>query len=83
MPTRPGIVRPSCRAHPGELRSQSDDWHTRRLRRPALVIAFGAIDFGLEQFMIVPILPAVQQSEQASLTATAWLLTGFLLAAVA
>ena len=45
------------------------------------VLALGALDFGLEQFMIIPILPAVQR-EQASLTAATWLLTGFLLAAV-
>jgi MFS family permease len=47
------------------------------------VLAVGALDFGLEQFMVVPILPAVQRELDASLTATAWLLTGFLLAAVA
>ena len=33
--------------------------------------------------MIVPILPVVQRTEGASLTAATWLLTGFLLAAVA
>lgn len=52
-------------------------------RYVACVLAVGALDFGLEQFMIVPILPAVQRSEETSLSAVAWLLTGFLLAAVA
>ena len=47
------------------------------------VLTLGALDWGLEQFMIVPVLPAVQRTEGASLTAAAWLLTGFLLAAVA
>src|SRR3954454_17544877 len=54
-----------------------------RDRVVAAVLAVGALDFGLEQFSIVPILPAVQQAEGASLTAVTWLLTGFLLAAVA
>jgi MFS family permease len=47
------------------------------------VLALGAIDLGLEQFMVLPILPAVQRETGASLTATAWIVTGFLLAAVA
>jgi MFS family permease len=52
-------------------------------RAAAWVLAVGALDFGLEQFIILPILPAIQSSEGASLTTTAWLVTGFLLAAVA
>jgi MFS family permease len=55
----------------------------RRDRAAAWVLAMGALDFGLEQFIILPILPAIQSSEGASITATTWLVTGFLLAAVA
>ena len=51
-------------------------------RSIAWVLVVGALDLGLEQFMVIPILPAVQQTYGASLTATTWLLTGFLLAAV-
>jgi MFS family permease len=51
-------------------------------RAAASVLVVGALDLGLEQFMILPILPAVQQAYGASITATAWLVTGFLLAAV-
>ena len=46
------------------------------------VLAVGALDLGLEQFMVIPIVPAVQEKYGASLTSAAWLLTGFLLAAV-
>jgi MFS family permease len=52
-------------------------------RAAAGVLVVGALDLGLEQFMILPILPAVQQAYGASITATAWLVTGFLLTAVA
>ena len=48
----------------------------------AWVLAVGALDLGLEQFMVIPILPAVQQTYAASLTSATWLVTGFLLAAV-
>ena len=54
-----------------------------RRRVVGAVLAVGALDLGLEQFIVVPILPAVQQAENASLTTSAWLITGFLLAAVA
>lgn len=47
------------------------------------VLALSALDLGLEQFMIVPIVPAVQESYAAPLGTAAWLLTGFLLASVA
>ena len=47
------------------------------------VLALGALDLGVEQFIVVPILPAVQEAEGASLSTSAWLVTGFLLAAVA
>ena len=46
------------------------------------VLAVGALDLGLEQFIVIPILPAVQEQYGASLTSATWLLTGFLLAAV-
>ena len=46
------------------------------------LLAVGALDLGLEQFMVLPILPAVQETHAASLTTATWLLTGFLLAAV-
>ena len=46
------------------------------------VLAVGVLDLGLEQFMVIPILPAVQEKYAASLTSATWLLTGFLLAAV-
>lgn len=47
------------------------------------VLALAALDLGLEQFMIVPIVPAVQESYAAPLGTAAWLLTGFLLTSVA
>jgi MFS family permease len=54
-----------------------------RRRFLPLVLAAAGLDLGLEQFMIVPILPAVQEQYSASLATTAWLVTGFLLASVA
>jgi MFS family permease len=56
---------------------------SRRDRLVVGVLALGALDLGFEQFMIIPILPAVQRAEEATVTATTWLLSGFLLAAVA
>ncbi len=52
-------------------------------RATTAVLAVAALDFGLEQFMVVPLVPAVQRLEQTSLETATWLLTGFLLAAVA
>jgi MFS family permease len=52
-------------------------------RAGAWVLVLGGLDFGLEQFVVLPILPAVRQAEGASLTAVTWLVTGFLLASVA
>jgi MFS family permease len=54
----------------------------RSERSVAWVLVVGALDLGLEQFMVIPVLPAVQQAYSASLTAATWLVTGFLLAAV-
>jgi MFS family permease len=48
-----------------------------------IVLAFAGLDFGLEQFMVVPLVPAVQRLEGTSLPTATWLLSGFLLAAVA
>jgi MFS family permease len=57
---------------------------SRRLNRAAIaVLALAGLDFGLEQFMVVPLLPAVQRLEGTSLPTATWLLSGFLLAAVA
>ena len=47
------------------------------------LLGLAMLDLGLEQFMIVPLIPAVQQAEQTSLTTAAWLGTGFSLAMVA
>jgi MFS family permease len=54
----------------------------RSERSVAWVLVVGALDLGLEQFMVIPVLPAVQQTYSASLTSATWLVTGFLLAAV-
>jgi MFS family permease len=47
-----------------------------------LLLALGALDFGLEQSVVVPALPVLADHYDASLVATAWLVTGFLLASV-
>jgi MFS family permease len=52
-------------------------------RAAAWVLGVGALDLGLEQFMILPVLPAIQRDHGASITTVAWLQTAFLLAAVA
>ena len=49
--------------------------------RALVVLTVGALDFGLEQAIVAPALPAIQRHYHASPTATAWLLTGFLIAA--
>jgi MFS family permease len=46
------------------------------------VLTLGALDFGLEGSIIVPALPELAAHYDASLLATAWLATAFLLAAV-
>lgn len=46
------------------------------------ILAVGALDFGLEQFMVIPIVPAVQRDEGVPLSTATWLITGFLLASV-
>jgi MFS family permease len=52
-------------------------------RAAAWVLGVGALDLGLEQFMILPVLPAIQRAHETSITTVAWLQTAFLLAAVA
>ena len=46
------------------------------------VLGLGALDFGLEQSIILPALPALGEHYHASLIAVAWLVTGFTLASV-
>jgi MFS family permease len=46
------------------------------------VLGLGALDFGLEQSIVLPALPALGDHYGASLIATAWLVTGFTLASV-
>lgn len=48
----------------------------------AWILAVGALDLGFEQFIVLPILPAVQRDEQTTLAVSAWLVTGFLLAGI-
>ena len=45
------------------------------------MLAVGALDFGLEQAIVAPALPAIQRHYHASPASVAWLLTGFLIAA--
>jgi MFS family permease len=47
-----------------------------------LVLAFGALDFGLESSIVLPALPVIAQQYDASLITVSWLATGFLLASV-
>jgi len=47
-----------------------------------VVLALGALDFGLEQSIIVPALPSLAAHYGASIIGVAWLVTGFLVAAV-
>ncbi|HWT24490.1 MAG TPA: MFS transporter, partial [Solirubrobacteraceae bacterium] len=47
-----------------------------------LVLAFGALDFGLEMSIVLPALPAFAREYSASVIAVSWLASGFLLASV-
>lgn len=47
-----------------------------------VVLAIGSLDIGLEQSLVLPALPAVAREYEASLIATSWVATGYLLAAV-
>jgi MFS family permease len=44
-----------------------------------VVLAFGALDFGLESSIVLPALPAIAREYGGSLIAVSWLATGFLL----
>src|SRR5215203_442342 len=46
------------------------------------VLGLGAIDFGLEQSMIIPALPHFAETYDASLIAVSWLATAYLLTAI-
>lgn len=47
-----------------------------------VVLSLGALDFGLEQSLIIPALPALAEHYGASLGAIAWMVTGFVLASI-
>jgi MFS family permease len=47
-----------------------------------VVLALGALDFGLEQSLVIPALPALAEHYDASLTGISWLVTGFLLSGI-
>ena len=47
-----------------------------------VVLSLGALDFGLEQSLIIPALPALAEHYGASLDAIAWMVTGFVLASI-
>jgi MFS family permease len=47
-----------------------------------VVLSLGALDFGLEQSLIIPALPALAEHYDASLGAIAWMVTGFVLASI-
>jgi MFS family permease len=46
------------------------------------VLSLGALDFGVEQSLIIPALPALAEHYGASLGTIAWLVTGFVLASI-
>jgi MFS family permease len=47
-----------------------------------VVLTLGALDFGLEQTLVLPALPALTDHYGATVTGTSWLITGFLLTSV-
>jgi len=47
-----------------------------------MVLSLAALDFGLEQSLIIPALPALAEHYGASLQAVAWMVTGFVLASI-
>jgi predicted MFS family arabinose efflux permease/tetratricopeptide (TPR) repeat protein len=47
-----------------------------------VALSLGALDFGLEQSLIIPALPALAEHYGASLGAIAWMVTGFVLASI-
>src|SRR5215204_3972286 len=63
--------------------ASSADTASRSMTNGAqFVLALGAVDFGLEQSMIVPALPDFAQTYDASLIAVGWLATAYLLSAI-
>jgi MFS family permease len=56
---------------------------TGAVRRGGIVVlSLGALDFGLEQSLIIPALPALAEHYGASVAAIAWMVTGFVLASI-
>jgi MFS family permease len=63
---------------------------TEAVRAPAgalslggiLVLALGTFEFSLEQSIVLPALPAIAEHYRASLVATGWMVTGFLLSGI-
>jgi MFS family permease len=47
-----------------------------------VVLSLGALDFGLEQSLVIPALPALAEHYGASVGAIAWMVTGFVLASI-
>jgi MFS family permease len=47
-----------------------------------VVLSLGALDFGLEQSLIIPALPALAEHYGASVGTIAWMVTGFVLASI-
>jgi MFS family permease len=63
--------------------SQASVLPVEGLSRAALVVlSLGALDFGLEQAVVIPALPSLAKHYDASLIAISWLATGFLLASI-
>jgi MFS family permease len=63
--------------------SQAADAPARSLSAGGLfVLTLGALDFGLEQSIIIPALPDLAEHYGASLVGVSWLATGFLLASI-
>jgi MFS family permease len=54
----------------------------RSARVGVFVLSLGALDFGLEQSLIIPALPALGRHYGASVAEVAWLATAFLLASI-
>jgi MFS family permease len=52
------------------------------MNRTVIVLTLGALDFGLEQSIVIPALPNLASHYHASLIATGWLATAFVLASI-
>lgn len=51
----------------------------RRSNGVPWILALGVVDFSLEQAILIPALPAIGTRYRASVTAVAWMVTGFLI----